>query len=192
MRFQKRSSSSLFPNLSGHDERGGWATSPISPFAHHYCIVQNSETREGINSIEIFDMSCTETTETKDEAWKGAGSNQEYGESEYWDDRFAQEPSYEWLLTFKEVAMQMSPFLKSSDKILVVGCGNSNFSADLYDAGFTNVVNIDFSSVVIENMREKNQDRPDMEWQVRFLLKRNLDVPPFQCHLTLQNCFSRL
>jgi SAM-dependent methyltransferase len=112
-------------------------------------------------------MSFTEITETKDEPWKGAGSNKEYGESEYWDDRFAQEPSYEWLLTFKEVATQITPFFKSSDKILVVGCGNSDFSADLYDAGFTNVVNVDFSSIVIENMREKNQDRPEMEWKVR-------------------------
>ena len=115
-------------------------------------------------------MSHIVKTETKDEPWKGAGSNEEYGESEYWDDRFAQEPSYEWLLTFEEVAAQMTPFLKSSDKILVVGCGNSNFSADLYDAGFTNVVNIDFSSIVIENMRERNQDRPGMEWKVCFYL----------------------
>jgi SAM-dependent methyltransferase len=114
-------------------------------------------------------MSATETTETKDEPWKGAGSNKEYGESEYWDDRFDKEPSYEWLLTFKEVASQMTPLLKSSDKILIVGCGNSNFSADLYDAGFTNVVNIDFSTIVIDNMREKNQDRPGMEWKVGLL-----------------------
>jgi SAM-dependent methyltransferase len=121
-------------------------------------------------------MSFTEITETKDEPWKGAGSNKEYGESEYWDDRFAQEPSYEWLLTFKEVATQITPFFKSSDKILVVGCGNSDFSADLYDAGFTNVVNVDFSSIVIENMREKNQDRPEMEWKVRCYWRETLIV----------------
>lgn len=112
------------------------------------------------------ETTTTETTETKDDSWKVPRSNKEYGKQEYWDDRFAQESSYEWLATFKDVAPQFTPFLKSSDKILVVGCGNSNFSADLYDAGFTNVVNIDFSSIVIENMRETNQDRPNMEWKV--------------------------
>ena len=34
-------------------------------------------------------------------------------------------------------------------KILVVGCGNAKFSEDLYDDGYTNVVNNDISDVVI-------------------------------------------
>lgn len=38
-----------------------------------------------------------------------------------------------------------------------VGCGNSSFSADLYDAGFPNIVNIDFSTVVIDSMRQKHE-----------------------------------
>jgi 2-polyprenyl-3-methyl-5-hydroxy-6-metoxy-1,4-benzoquinol methylase len=57
--------------------------------------------------------------------------------------------------------------LKSSDKILVVGCGNSNFSSDLYDAGYLGIINIDFSQVVIDIMKEKNKDRMQMEWKVR-------------------------
>jgi hypothetical protein len=32
-------------------------------------------------------------------------------------------------------------------RLLVVGCGNSELSAQLYDDGFTNIVNIDFSKV---------------------------------------------
>lgn len=34
-------------------------------------------------------------------------------------------------------------------RILVLGCGNADFSEDLYDDGYTNVVNVDISSVVI-------------------------------------------
>lgn len=48
-----------------------------------------------------------------------------------------------------------------------MGCGNSSFSADLYDAGFTNIVNIDFSAAVIDSMRQKHeQQRPSMRWEV--------------------------
>ena len=36
------------------------------------------------------------------------------------------------------------------DKILVLECGNSTFSADLHDAGFRNVTSVDFFPNVIE------------------------------------------
>ena len=35
-------------------------------------------------------------------------------------------------------------------KILVLGCGNAEFTEDLYDAGYKNQVNVDISSVVIQ------------------------------------------
>ena len=50
-------------------------------------------------------------------------------------------------------------------QILLVGVGNSTFSADLYDAGFTNLVNVDYSSVVIEKMiKQHEKERPNMKW----------------------------
>ena len=52
-------------------------------------------------------------------------------------------------------------------KILMLGCGNANFSADLYDDGYKNITNVDISSVVIQQMIEKNRnERPEMTWQV--------------------------
>jgi 2-polyprenyl-3-methyl-5-hydroxy-6-metoxy-1,4-benzoquinol methylase len=47
--------------------------------------------------------------------------------------------------------------VKPTDKILVLGCGNANFSEDLYDAGYKNQWNIDISSVVIKQMRQRNK-----------------------------------
>ena len=51
-------------------------------------------------------------------------------------------------------------------RILVLGCGNADFSEDLYDDGYTNVVNVDISSVVIGQMQDRNLERPLMEWKV--------------------------
>ena len=45
----------------------------------------------------------------------------------------------------------------------MVGCGNSQLSADMYDVGYKNITNIDTSEVVIRQMISKNlADRPTM------------------------------
>ena len=37
----------------------------------------------------------------------------------------------------------------------MLGCGNSMLSEDMYNDGYRNIVNIDFSSIVINNMKRK-------------------------------------
>ncbi|XP_063796059.1 eEF1A lysine and N-terminal methyltransferase isoform X2 [Pseudophryne corroboree] len=44
-------------------------------------------------------------------------------------------------------------------QVLVVGCGNSELSERLYDAGCQNLTNIDVSEVVIRQMNERNANR---------------------------------
>ena len=97
-------------------------------------------------------------------------SNREYGDLSYWDDRFATEERFEWLVSFADVKNQLIPFLSVGSKVLVVGCGNSSFSADMYDAGYTNMWSLDYSSVVIDAMKMRNgEKRPEMKWLVGFV-----------------------
>ena len=49
--------------------------------------------------------------------------------------------------------------IKRTDRMLVIGCGNSEISADLFDNGYTHITNIDFSPLVIEEMIAKNRYR---------------------------------
>lgn len=37
--------------------------------------------------------------------------------------------------------------------MLNIGCGKSLFSEDMYDEGYTNILNIDYSEQVIEDMK---------------------------------------
>lgn len=47
----------------------------------------------------------------------------------------------------------------------MIGCGNSTLSADLYDVGLKNIINVDISHVVIKQMIQINQSkRPDMQF----------------------------
>jgi len=95
--------------------------------------------------------------------------NSMYAQHKYWEERFKTEEGFEWLCCYDDVAEQLAPYLQKSDgnknrRILVLGCGNSPFSEDLYNAGYRNIVNIDYSSNVIHRMEEKNQDKTSMEW----------------------------
>lgn len=92
-------------------------------------------------------------------------SNKEYGKQSYWEERFKTEEEYEWLVSYQDIKSQIQPYVHISNKILLVGCGNSSFSADLYDDGYTNITSLDYSKNVIDAMREKHCDaRPDMKW----------------------------
>ncbi|KDO35701.1 hypothetical protein SPRG_18855 [Saprolegnia parasitica CBS 223.65] len=98
--------------------------------------------------------------------------NKEYKNQSYWDSRFASEESYDWLARYNDVADLIAQYVPKSSRLLIVGCGNSTFSVDLYDAGYTNIVNLDFSSVVIERMSGKyTESRPLMRWVVGDMLK---------------------
>jgi len=84
--------------------------------------------------------------------------NTEYKDPNYWDKRFEKEESYEWLSSFGEIKEILKDTLDKfgpTAKILQLGCGNSNLSIDLYNEGFKNITNIDFSEVCVEKMAAK-------------------------------------
>lgn len=46
----------------------------------------------------------------------------------------------------------------------MLGCGNSRLSEEMYDDGYRNIVNVDYSSTVINQMRLRHKTRDTMEW----------------------------
>lgn len=60
----------------------------------------------------------------------------------------------------------MEKYLKSSDVILQIGCGNSLLAEQLYDNGFRKVLSIDTDAKVIQKQRAKNaESRPELEFK---------------------------
>ena len=76
----------------------------------------------------------------------------DYGDPIYWDDRYnnSKGTMFDWLEDYASLKKILDKFLKPEHKILIIGCGNANFSEDLYDAGFHHIWNIDISKVVIK------------------------------------------
>ncbi|KJE92855.1 endothelin converting enzyme 2 [Capsaspora owczarzaki ATCC 30864] len=106
--------------------------------------------------------------------------NAEYKLKEYWDRRFTVERTYDWFKSYESFRIQLLPELKPSDRILIVGCGNSTLSELLYKDGFENITNIDFSQIVIDNMRERcNPECPRMKWVVMDMLAMTFENAEF-------------
>lgn len=95
-------------------------------------------------------------------------ASSEFASEQYWNEFFHKRgrAAFEWYGEFWQHAEIIFKYLKElTDKILIVGCGNSALSADLYDTGHRNIISIDISDVVIRQMNEKYvNSRPQMQF----------------------------
>lgn len=102
-----------------------------------------------------------------------------YGNQKYWDKRYANKPgeTFDWLEDYNSLKSLLYDNIDNIRKrhgdpaynplILNLGCGNSTICENMYDDGFTNIVNIDISTVCIAQMAARNQhSRPFMKFQV--------------------------
>jgi len=89
----------------------------------------------------------------------------DYGNSIYWDKRYAREAQpFDWLFSWEDVEGLIAQLLPDRKvEVLMVGCGNAPFSPDMYGVGYKNLVNTDISSVVIDQQKESF---PEQSWAV--------------------------
>jgi len=94
--------------------------------------------------------------------------NSAYATLEYWDKRYTErkeEKRYDWFQKWDDLQEVLKPLIDPSNSILMLGCGNSSLSEDMYNAGFKSITNIDFSPTIIEQMqRECGELMPEMKW----------------------------
>ncbi|XP_045213380.2 EEF1A lysine methyltransferase 4-like [Mercenaria mercenaria] len=93
-------------------------------------------------------------------------NNADYREQDYWDTRYQTEEKYDWFSAYSSFRNLLKNDIKSEDKILMLGCGNSTLSEEMYKDGFKHITNIDFSPVVIQKMADKHSDLQEMSWLV--------------------------
>ncbi|EOA26619.1 hypothetical protein CARUB_v10022681mg [Capsella rubella] len=110
---------------------------------------------------------------------------EDFTSKENWDKFFTlrgNDDSFEWYAEWPQLRDTLLPLLQESSssssgslQILVPGCGNSRLSEHLYDAGFRDITNVDFSKVVISDMLRRNiRTRPQLRWRVMDITKMQL------------------
>eukprot|EP00268_Persea_americana_P009249 TRINITY_DN13691_c0_g1_i1.p1 TRINITY_DN13691_c0_g1~~TRINITY_DN13691_c0_g1_i1.p1 ORF type:complete len:152 (-),score=33.61 TRINITY_DN13691_c0_g1_i1:586-1041(-) len=94
-----------------------------------------------------------------------SSSKQAYGEPWYWDNRYSQDPGpFDWYQKYPALSPLLDLYLLRHHRILLVGCGNSALGEGMVGDGYKDLVNIDISSVVIEAMQKKYQERPELKY----------------------------
>lgn len=108
--------------------------------------------------------------------------HEEFSKEKYWNEFFSktQAKPFEWYGEYDNLCEILDKYIRTKEKILVVGCGNSRLSTDLYDVGFVNITSIDISATVIKQMKAKYQkDRPSMSFEKMDLLEMSFDGEDF-------------
>eukprot|EP00249_Psilotum_nudum_P008779 c21503_g2_i1 orf=279-728(+) len=89
----------------------------------------------------------------------------DYGNVDYWDRRYKQDTvPYDWYQRYGDVAHLLERYVPKASRIMMAGCGNAVMSKDMVADGYQEIINIDFSSVVIEMMQKKYQDVPQLKY----------------------------
>ena len=105
---------------------------------------------------------------------------EKFKEKQYWEERYETEESFDWFCQLSSFEHLLFQHIKPSDRILNLGCGNSGLSASLYERGYQNINNIDFSQTVIARMKERTLcTMPNMRWHVMDMLDLAFDSDSF-------------
>ncbi|XP_063056507.1 eEF1A lysine and N-terminal methyltransferase isoform X2 [Engraulis encrasicolus] len=96
-------------------------------------------------------------------------TTEELSSVDYWESFFRKrgEKAFEWYGDYHSLCGVLHKYIKTRDQVLVVGCGNSELSEQLYDVGYRQLTNIDISETVVSHMNQRNAERrPDLTFQV--------------------------
>lgn len=79
-----------------------------------------------------------------------------YASKDFWNKRFeSTSGNFDWYVDWKQLKKYYLPILTESSQILMVGCGNSKLSDQMYNDNYKNIISIDISDKVIEKMSEE-------------------------------------
>jgi SAM-dependent methyltransferase len=86
---------------------------------------------------------------------------------------------YEWFKGYDQLGSLLEKHIPKDSSILHLGCGNSHLSSQMYEHGWLDQTNIDYSSTVIENM---SREFTNLKWicgdifSMNSLLEKKYDV----------------
>ena len=91
-----------------------------------------------------------------------------YGDPNYWEERYREQDgtTFDWLETWDSLKPTISRLVGRGSNVLVLGCGNAEFSEDMYADGYEHIWNVDTSETVIQQMSLRNSGKTELHWEV--------------------------
>jgi ubiquinone/menaquinone biosynthesis C-methylase UbiE len=88
----------------------------------------------------------------------------DFSTKEYWDETYGKADTlFDWLESYDDLREYVNSHFTRDQHVLIPGCGNSTLSSAMYNDGYHQLTNIDFSPVVIEQMAQRY---PSLTWSV--------------------------
>jgi SAM-dependent methyltransferase len=80
-----------------------------------------------------------------------------YGDKAYWEGLYAAEAGRtdEWLLSWAAIAPLITSAAPRAATVLHLGCGNSTLGEEMHQAGYPQVVNIDYAEAAVRQLRAR-------------------------------------
>ncbi|PAA58489.1 hypothetical protein BOX15_Mlig003755g7, partial [Macrostomum lignano] len=111
-------------------------------------------------------------------------STEEFSDTKFWEGFFKTRGSkaFEWYGEYQDMVELWAQYVKTGDRVLNIGCGNSNLGAELHDYQNCEVLCIDTSSTVVQQMSRKHSKRPKLSYRVMDAANlEGLDDGSFAC-----------
>ncbi|CAE7683463.1 Eef1akmt4, partial [Symbiodinium microadriaticum] len=106
----------------------------------------------------------------------------QYGRIHFWDEWYTSEPEpFEWYYPYKKFASVINDHVAKEAKILVAGCGNSYMMEDMVADEFVDITGVDISRVVIDLMKVRCADYPEIRLLTGNMQDTNLPKESFDC-----------
>lgn len=91
----------------------------------------------------------------------------QYSKVSFWDETYAAETEpFEWYYPYDKFRAVIRSKLQFNDRVLVAGCGNSNILEDMADDGFEQLDGCDFSRIVLDQMRLRCENLPQISFHL--------------------------
>jgi len=146
--------------------------------------LDDSIARDLMAMVSVVRGTMLQKTEgLSDEQVEELGNSYTYANARYWDDYYNKtdaEERFDWYGSWDsaitqttadgeteklELADLLRPHVSTDNKILMLGCGNSDMSTKMYAAGYEDIVNIDISPKLLDELRAQHETTmPNMKW----------------------------
>merc|ERR1712166_1166567 len=89
----------------------------------------------------------------------------QYGQVTYWDERYTNDKEvFDWYQRYDGIKSLITRFVEPESRVLMVGCGNSRLSEEMYEDNIKDITNIDISDTCIVDMKKRCVAMEDMGW----------------------------
>eukprot|EP00941_MAST-03F_sp_MAST-3F-sp1_P006227 g6227.t1 len=105
----------------------------------------------------------------------------QFWKNEY--DKFQSRFSTEWYVGYKELRPILVRHLLPQDRLLYIGCGNSEVGSKLYEEGYQNITGVDCSKTALKYSMERDKEKIGMRYFVMDALALDFPSISFDCVL---------